>query len=801
MKEILNIGRVFGLVILMHTGLAGVSEVTLQAQTERMPATDQLIASYTHQQGRFIQNMGQLGEAHFMARSGTRDVYFYRDSIVILVYHDAHEMEDAFAPAEDGDRIMSRKITRQGEHAKFRFRSERISLRLPMAITANGPVARGQRGEVVHYFMTTSPSNHHVNVATWDTLQYDDANGCFRLLFTFNDEGLHWHVEDMNYGDSECNAAFRDFDDALHSLFRGSTDPSRRITPMARSADNGIIYSTFLGGSKSDGIGMILPVSEEEFIFIGVTRSPDFPIAGTPFDSTFRGDTSSIYATMVFITRMNIVTNQIIYSTYFGGSDWDGLISASHHNDNIILAGSTWSDDLPVTANAWQPQYRGNGDGYVAALNATGSELVFCSYIGGSGVENLMDMKIDAQGDIVITGLTDSRNYPTTPGVVQDRYGGGDDDIFVTKINHDASELVFSTFIGGEGWDEGRSLSFTPDGNILVAGYTNSNDFPVTQDALYGSRVGGDEGCVFILTPGGRRLMYSSYIAWNVHEAVSDAFLDDKGVLTIFGITTSTDLPVNEFSFQRRKGDYPASKPTVEDFYILKIRPESREILACTYLGGNGRERYPRVFSPLSDGGVLIGGTGASMDYPITTILDTVESFDYAIELSILNKSLSELIYSIRYGGSDYSSLSSAFLNGNELYLSGFTYATDYPITSDALQTDLKGVTDAFFTIIDLSSVISSILPPPALATTAIEAFPQPAGSTLRLVQRLEPAAHATVTLHDNLGRMLRRRTVDAGSDGLLRVELDVADLRPGVYDCRITSGGSSIRRMVSIVR
>jgi hypothetical protein len=801
MKEILNIGRVFGLVILMHTGLAGVSEVTLQAQTERMPATDQLIASYTHQQGRFIQNMGQLGEAHFMARSGTRDVYFYRDSIVILVYHDAHEMEDAFAPAEDGDRIMSRKITRQGEHAKFRFRSERISLRLPMAITANGPVARGQRGEVVHYFMTTSPSNHHVNVATWDTLQYDDANGCFRLLFTFNDEGLHWHVEDMNYGDSRCNAAFRDFDDALHSLFRGSTDPSRRITPMARSADNGIIYSTFLGGSKSDGIGMILPVSEEEFIFIGVTRSPDFPIAGTPFDSTFRGDTSSIYATMVFITRMNIVTNQIIYSTYFGGSDWDGLISASHHNDNIILAGSTWSDDLPVTANAWQPQYRGNGDGYVAALNATGSELVFCSYIGGSGVENLMDMKIDAQGDIVITGLTDSRNYPTTPGVVQDRYGGGDDDIFVTKINHDASELVFSTFIGGEGWDEGRSLNFTPDGNILVAGYTNSNDFPVTQDALYGSRVGGDEGCVFILTPGGRRLMYSSYIAWDTHEDARGASLDEGGVMTVYGNTTSMELPVDETSYQSNKGEYPKFKPTSEDYYVLKYRLQSREVLACTYLGGSERDRYPAVFQPLSNGMILVGGSGTSPDYPTTLEIAPAPDDDYAIEISLLNSSLSNLIYSFRYGGSDYSYLEHAQIINEHLILTGFTRSIDYPITIDAMQPGHRGVTDAFFTIIDLSSVLSSIAPPLASAATAIEAYPQPAGATLRLVQRLAPAAHATVTLHDCLGRLQCRTSAQAGSDGMLRVEFEVADLRPGVYDCRITAGDRSSRRMVSIIR
>ncbi|MDX9760139.1 MAG: T9SS type A sorting domain-containing protein, partial [Bacteroidota bacterium] len=90
---------------------------------------------------------------------------------------------------------------------------------------------------------------------------------------------------------------------------------------------------------------------------------------------------------------------------------------------------------------------------------------------------------------------------------------------------------------------------------------------------------------------------------------------------------------------------------------------------------------------------------------------------------------------------------------------------------------------------------------PVAPATTDIEAYPQPAGTTLRLVHRLEASVRATVTLHDYLGRLLRRTSVQAGSDGLLRVELDVADLRPGVYDCRITAGDRSSRRMVSIVR
>ncbi|MBN1448287.1 MAG: T9SS type A sorting domain-containing protein, partial [Bacteroidetes bacterium] len=401
----------------------------------------------------------------------------------------------------------------------------------------------------------------------------------------------------------------------------------------------------------------------------------------------------------------------------------------------------------------------------------------------------------------VITGLTDSWNYPTTPGVVQSRYGGGEDDIFVTKFNHDVSELIFSTYIGGSGWDEGRSLRFTPDGNILVAGYTNSDNFPVTEDALYSRRAAFDEGCVFILTPGGRRLVYSTYIAWDTHEDARAAYIADDGVMTVFGLTTSTDLPVNEDSFQKRKGDYPALNPTIPDFYVLKYRLDTGDILACTYLGGSGSEKYPRAFIPLSGGNVLIGGTGSSIDYPITVDINTAESGDYAIELSVINSSLSDLSYSIRVGGSDYSSLYFAHVEQNMLFLSGFTYSADYPITSNALQAQHNGMADAFFTILDLSSVLVGFDAPVLLPETVLLAanYPNPVRDETTIPFSLPAAGHVSLSVHDLVGRQVLRVLDAHFNAGTHAVTVSLGRLPPGPYVVRLLTAAGIQSRILQV--
>ena len=778
----------------------------MRAQISTGSESDRLHRAFIQSQGRFIENAGQFGEGVlYTTTSGLQQIFFYRDSVVVFRSRRTPALDDLrISRQRGGESFMSRMETHPKAHIPNAYDYEVQSLRLYPDSASAAPIAHGPRREVVNYLISFSPSNHHRSVATWDTLHYHDISDGYSLIFHFIHGELRWECVRNESPVMETDSITDTWIQYLNNELMILLPPpfnSGQAGNTVQHINQQLVYSTLLGGSKSEGIQSIISLNGNEYIFIGLTHSPDFPLAGIPFDSTFRGDTSSIYATMIFVTRLDVATNQIISSTYFGGSDLDGIASATYFEHNIVFAGSTWSDDLPVTANAWQPQYRGNGDGYIAALNPSGSELVFCSYIGGSGIENLKDMKIDTNGNIVITGLTDSWNYPTTPGVVQSSYGGGGDDIFVTKFNRDASELMFSTFLGGQGWDEGRSLRFTPQGDILVAGYTNSNDFPVTEDALYGSRQAYDEGCVFILTPGGRRLLYSTYIAWNTHEDAWAAHLDDNGVMTVFGGTSSTDLPVNENSFQKQKGDAPVFHPLVMDFYILKFRLDSAVILACTYLGGSGNERYPEVFMQLHGGNVLCGGTGTSPDYPATTILGAPSSANFAIELSILDSELSRMLYSIRYGGNGYSSLNYANIERTKLFLSGFTYSTDYPVTDDAWQTDHKGGTDAFFTILDLSSVLTGLESSALLPEAAIlsQHYPNPVSGETTIPFSLSTPAHVSLSIHDLMGRRVLNVLEDYFDAGPHQVTISLGHLAPGTYFIRFLTARGMQSRLLHV--
>ena len=254
----------------------------------------------------------------------------------------------------------------------------------------------GRRAERVHYFSNHGLCRGVTTAPTWDTLLY---LGSTRRL-TFHFVSGHVVIEQYNFTEIEHNRCEQRYPFGISRMdlriLRSSGDHS------GSSVD--ILYSTYLGGSRTDAVSIIRQVGEHRFILVGTTDSQDFPIVGNPFSSTLKGDPASMYSRDVHITCLDVQRNEILFSSYFGGWDLESLVAVEiDASGNIVFAGSTWSDDLPTTENAWQRQYAGHGDGYIAALNDTGSELVFCSYIGGAGVENLKAMKMDEHGDIVIS--------------------------------------------------------------------------------------------------------------------------------------------------------------------------------------------------------------------------------------------------------------------------------------------------------------------------------------------------------------------------------------------------------------
>ncbi len=190
----------------------------------------------------------------------------------------------------------------------------------------------------------------------------------------------------------------------------------------------GLVYSTYIGGSNYDyGRGIAVDASGNAYV-MGETRSAGYDVTAGSFQTTNGGNYD------VFVTKLNATGTALVYSTYIGGSSDDyGRGIAVDASGNAYVTGYTYSTDYDVTAGAFQTTNGGSSDVFVTKLNATGTALVYSTYIGGSTEDRGYGIAVDASGNAYVTGWTNSTNYDVTAGAFQTTNGGGSD-VFVTKL-------------------------------------------------------------------------------------------------------------------------------------------------------------------------------------------------------------------------------------------------------------------------------------------------------------------------------------------------------------------------------
>jgi hypothetical protein len=335
--------------------------------------------------------------------------------------------------------------------------------------------------------------------------------------------------------------------------------------------------------------------------------------------------------------------------------------------------------------------------------------LSYATYLGGSNADYGLGIAVDGDKNAYVTGITNSPDFPVGSGY--DQQCGTDSscnyvsDVFLTKINHEGSAILFSTYLGGSSDDSGFGVVLDNTGAIYLAGTTVSNDFPTKAGAFQETSPGPQPGFVTKLAAAGDALLYSTYLGGEIGELLYALAVDSDGHVYVTGGTVSYQFPVEnpiqpEFSGGMACGDF-FGYYDCPDAFIAELTPDLSGLVYSTYLGRTGVE-YGTSIQVDPSGNAYVGGYTTSSDFP-----HTVGSYGGGYDAFVLTLTPDgqTIGFSALLGGSDTEFLQTLVLDSqNNICITGGTASTDFP-KLDPFQPDnaAPGTFDAFVTKMDSS--------------------------------------------------------------------------------------------------
>jgi Domain of unknown function DUF11/Beta-propeller repeat len=529
-----------------------------------------------------------------------------------------------------------------------------------------------------------------------------------------------------------------------------------------------LTYSSYFGGSGVEACSAIagitiagilsppsgcpaITVDSSSNIYIaGSTTSVDFPIRPVVGSSPSAFQPALAVAADVFVSKLNAAGNSILFSTYLGG-DGNADISAGVAADsafNVVVAGTTNSTNFPTTGSAFQATPASAGThAFVSVLDAAGQNLLYSTYLSGSGTESARGVALDSRNKIYLIGTTTSTNqpdathsFPATLGAIQVASVGASQ-FFVSKIDPTLvgfASLAYSTYFGGGnpigGLTLGGGIAVDADANVYITGGTTflhtgstTTDFPI---------INAYQGCLGVpppITPptttpncattvpthpdaflakispaasAGAQLIYSTYLGSTGDDVGYGVAVDSGLSAYVTGSTTSTDftLPTGVTAFQ-------GTNKGLTDAFLGKFgtpctgstcTTTTVPLTYFTYLGGSQNDVALAISVDTLQGARLAGWTN-SPDFPVpnnplqATLKGPVDGFASRIDTTA-SSSISLGHYGTFLGGSgaDFATSIAVDAQGNS-YIAGETASTDFPV-AHSIQPALNGPSDAFLT-------------------------------------------------------------------------------------------------------
>ncbi len=608
-------------------------------------------------------------------------------------------------------------VTTEREHPHD---SDILRLQLANARITQQPVGIEPLPGVANYFIGNDPAAWHTDIATFRQVRYPGVYRGVDLVYYGNQGQLEY---DFVVAPGADSAPIRMHFDGAKSL---TLNPSGDLTIAATNGS--VVFNRPVVYQDIDG-------------------------RRNPVEGRFKllaGNTIGFSIGRYDHAQPLVIDPVLTYSTYFGGSDVDFVTSVTTGSDgSAYVTGLTLSEDFPLTSGAFQAiNYASAASSvttaFVSKFNASGTALLYSTYIGGNAIAGTLynqgdygkSIAVDSSGEAYITGYTYSQNFPVTAGAYQTgaRQQPKQATGFVTKLNPAGTALVYSTYLGGNVLDEPTAITIDTTGSAYISGVTYSTNFPTTSGALQSVNKSAGTGSynqfVSKLNPTGTALVYSTYLGGSAatNSPIGDFFytnpivVDASGNAYVAAFTSSTDFPVTSAAYQRtNKGGFNAT--------LSKINPTGTALIYSTYLGGTG-DTYSQGLAIDSAGNAYLAGFTSSTNFPVTS--GAFQSSNKATVWSSMNTSNpsntngfitkinpagSALVYSTYLGGTagpwgGDQIYSLALDSAGDVYVAGSVTSADFPVTSGAFQSTNKGATHCCdYTTYDTNAFLTELNP------------------------------------------------------------------------------------------
>ncbi|MFC2133571.1 SBBP repeat-containing protein [Bacteroidota bacterium] len=406
----------------------------------------------------------------------------------------------------------------------------------------------------------------------------------------------------------------------------------------------------------------------------------------------------------------DLIIDPLIASTFIGGTENDGDFTpatkmAIDSEGFIYIAGTTFSYDFPTTLHAYAGEKNLNGEIFISKFSSDLSRLYSSTFIGGNDYDELKDFSLDNDNNIFICGTTHSTDFPVLPDGFQqdlseeDPTAPGSGDAFISKLSNDLSNLLASTYLGGERADQIRSLSIDNNGDVIVAGATGSRFFPMIAGdgyrylkyAIYS--IGNFDGFISKFNSELTTLLSSTFFGTSADDDITSIMVAENGNIYVGGYSNSTRFPTTDNAYNTDHNNSLSYGRYSYDGFVSCFDNTLNILISSTYYGGSYADHIDDICIG-NDGNIFVAGHTVSDDLPTSFYSP---NFNLSMErgdvfIAKFNPELSELFASTYLGGNQSEFPSHLCIDQEGVvYISGTSYSDDFPVTENAYDKIYQG--------------------------------------------------------------------------------------------------------------